>query len=77
MMSEIDLVTVISQTGFPIAIALYLLYERTKTFKEESDRWGERDELLMEIVKSNTVAQTELRSTIQRLCEIVNSAKPI
>lgn len=76
-MSEIDLVTVISQTGFPIAIALYLLYERTKTFKEESDRWGERDELLMEIVKSNTVAQTELRSTIQRLCEIVNSAKPI
>jgi hypothetical protein len=66
--------------GFPIAIALYLLYERTKTFevtKEElkalNQKWAEMNSLLLEVVKGNTAAQVDLRVTIQKLCEIVGA----
>jgi uroporphyrinogen-III decarboxylase len=78
-MSETELVPLISQVGFPIAIALYLLWERTKTFSESkgdmvalNKKYEDMNAILLEVVKANTVAQTELRVTIQKLCEIVN-----
>ena len=77
--AEFDIMTVIGQMGFPIAVAIYLLYERTKAFgqtKEELKQMmqdsKDRNTLLLEVVRSNTAAQTQLQATIQKLCEIVN-----
>ena len=76
---ESELMSLVTQFGFPIAVSIYLLYERTKAFtqtKEELKQMmqdsKDRNTLLLEVVKSNTAAQTELRATIQKLCEIVN-----
>jgi hypothetical protein len=77
-MSEVDLITVIGTTGFPIAVAMFLLYERTKVFSETKEdlkalnmKYDALSALLIEVVKGNTEAQTALRGTIQKLCEII------
>lgn len=74
-MSEADAITLIGQLGFPIAVSVYLLYERTKTFKETKEQETKDRTVLIEIIKSNTVANTELKSVIQKLCELVGDGK--
>jgi hypothetical protein len=76
---EIDLLTLIGQYAFPIAVSTFLLWERQKSFKENNDNWNRiyqeslsRNNLIIEVVRANTVAQTSLQATIQKLCEIVN-----
>ena len=79
-MSELEFIPLITQVGFPIAVAVYLLWERTKTFTESrgdmvtlNKKYEELNAVLLEVVRANTVAQTELRVTIQKLCELVNN----
>jgi len=67
-----DLTGLITQYGFPIAVCIYLLWERTKTFAAASERWDKMNNTVLEVVKANTVSHTELKSTIQKLCEIIN-----
>ncbi len=76
---ETNLTVLIAQLGFPIAITVYLLWERTQTFKQgREDDKAEKLRLegmtttMLEIVKANTASNTDLRATIQKLCEIVN-----
>lgn len=80
-MSEIglDLQTMISQVGFPIAIVIYLLYREGKNYeKSREDSKAEKLRLealtntVLEIVKANTVSNTGLQATIQKLCEMIN-----
>lgn len=63
-MSEIDLLNVITQQGFAIAVAIYLLYERTKMNAE-----------LTIIIKENTAAMVGLKDVIQKLCELNGDKK--
>jgi len=67
-----DLTGLITQYGFPIAVCVYLLWERTKTFAAASDRWAKMNDTVLEVVKSNTASNVDLKATIQKLCEIVN-----
>ena len=71
-MSANEIVPLIGQVGFPIAIAVYLLWERTKVFTAQKEDDKADRAVLIAVVTANTVAQTELRVTIQKLCEIVN-----
>ena len=74
-----DLTVLIAQLGFPIATTVYLLWERTQTFKQgREDDKAEKMRLeamtgtMLEVVKANTASNTGLQATIQKLCEIVN-----
>lgn len=57
-MSEIDLVNIAVNQGFAIAVAIYLLYDKSKTQNQ-----------VIETIKENTKTQTELKAAIQRLCD--------
>ena len=79
MSAENELLMIVKDYGFSIAISLYLLYERTKTFKEQrEDAKAEKLRLealtntVLEVVKSNTASNTGLTATIQKLCEMMN-----
>ena len=77
MSATMDIGTLVGQYVFPIAVSVYLLYERTKTFKEESDRWAKYSDTILSVLRANTEAITELRGTVQKLCEVVNgNGKP-
>ena len=68
----VDLMSLVAQYGFPIVIACYLLWERSVEFKKESERWATITQTVLEVVKANTASNTDLKATIQKLCEIVN-----
>lgn len=52
---EVELVTgLITSVGFPIAVCIYLLYERNKMMQK-----------LVEIVQENTMATNELKIMIE------------
>ena len=72
-MSEVTSITEwIKEFGFSIAVAVYLLWERTNTFKESQKRYEDLQNLVIDIVKQNTVAFVEMKSTIEKLCDLVN-----
>ena len=71
-MSEISIIDIAKDYGFPIAVSIYLLWERQTAFKAADERWRQINELVIEVVKQNTATITRLESTIQKLCEIVN-----
>lgn len=56
-----DLVTIIQTLGFPIALCVYLLYDRNKADERH------RDEIvtLQKAVESNTAAVNDTRTMIQ------------
>ena len=72
-MSEIT--SAIKEWGFPIAVSLYLLWERQTTFKASDDKWKQVMDLVVEVVKQNTATYTRLEGTIQKLCELMNGGK--
>ena len=78
------LLSAIAQIGFPIAIAVYLLSERTQVFKDQAvlmaslnAKWGQMNTLLIEVVKANTASQTQLSGIIQRLYDIIAGGNKI
>jgi hypothetical protein len=72
-MSEVtSIIEWIKEFGFSIAVAVYLLWERTNTFKESQKRYEDLQTIVIDIVKQNTVAFVEMKATIEKLCELVN-----
>jgi len=56
-----DILAVIGQYGFPIAVTVYLLYERAKRDNQASDRF-------IKVVENNTLMLGGISETIKR-CE--------
>ena len=72
-MSEVTgIVQYIKEFGFSIAVAIYLLWERTKAFSEAQARYQAMNDRLLEVVEKNTAAYGDLKGTIEKLCDIVN-----
>ena len=67
--AQTDILTAIAQVGFPIAVAVYLLYERTTVFKETRDQISALTATVLEVVKVNTASYTTLAVTIEKLCQ--------
>ena len=75
-MSEVTgIIQYIKEFGFSIAVAIYLLWERTKTFEDAQRRYQEMNNMLVDVVKANTIAFVELKATIEKLCNIVGDKK--
>ena len=72
MSETVNLLDVMGNYVFPVAVTAYLLWERQTSFKAADERWRQVNELLIEVVKQNTATFTRLEATIEKLCAIVN-----
>ena len=59
---ELDFVALISQTGFPIAVTVWLLYERYKKREAETKQITESLDQLKTVI-------VELKGLIEKLCD--------
>jgi len=59
-MSLQDYVSIVRDVGFPIAIALILLWDKLKERKE-----------LLKVIEKNTIALTAMKETVEHLIDYV------